>query len=198
MLGTYVHLRPEHFSRNQILLDYSGWYGIINPAKYFSNRLTRMSWAMAQSLLFSVQTEGAIITTVTDCTLYYQNIVISWCFCSIMWAGQTKFPGPVWRASPTLTEIGSSWPAPWTTPGNSPHLCHGPLRPWILSRTPQPSPLQPGSNPPSSCRSFQILPRASHHELTSPLPFPLLLNFPTQRPMLQTMNMFGHPDLWQS
>ena len=33
------------------------------------------------------------------------TIPISWCFLrkrSIMWAGQTKFPGPVWHASPTL------------------------------------------------------------------------------------------------
>ena len=51
-----------------------------------------------------------------------QRISISWCFLrkrSIMWAGQTKFPGSVWHASPTLdldAELGifgNSWFGRW-------------------------------------------------------------------------------------
>ena len=41
------------------------------------------------------------------------SIPISWCFLrkrSIMWAGQTKFPGLVWHASPTLPVLfHSNW-----------------------------------------------------------------------------------------
>ena len=49
--------------------------------------------------------------------LLCSTIPISWCFLrkrSIMWAGQTKFPGPVWHASPTL-------------------IVHGVFNTWVLT-----------------------------------------------------------------
>ena len=49
--------------------------GIINLAKYFTNRLTRMSLAIGQTAIFSANPVSVPITTV----VYYQNI-ISWCF----------------------------------------------------------------------------------------------------------------------
>ena len=45
---------PETKFRQIIQVD-----GVINLAKYFSNRLTRMSLARGQTLPFSVQTVGA-------------------------------------------------------------------------------------------------------------------------------------------
>ena len=40
----YMYLQPGKFSRNQFLLDYPGWWHN-QFAKYFLNRLTRMSLA---------------------------------------------------------------------------------------------------------------------------------------------------------
>ena len=59
MLGMCI-MRPGKFSRYETSLAFIIQVdGKINPAEYFSNRLTQMSLAIGQTLLFPVQTVGA-------------------------------------------------------------------------------------------------------------------------------------------
>ena len=101
----HMYLRPGQLSQNQILMDYSGWLQN-QSCQIFSEFVDSDVFARGQTLSFSVQAvHGCPLRSVVA---YYQNIVLSWCYlnCSIMWAGQTELPGPVWRVSSTMYLLG--------------------------------------------------------------------------------------------
>ena len=69
-----MYLRPGKCSRNQILLDYLGWW---------YNQSCQILFKSVDSDVIGKKSNFAIFSANRGCKLqllYYQNIVISWCF----------------------------------------------------------------------------------------------------------------------